>query len=242
MYLDQRASIFGDILQKSLRTTLITSFVEKEITETDTIWLAQARNTIQVVTLYSGEGLGLSYAQQLGAALVSQSRRMNLFRRVENEDFSSGRSAEEHVAAWVRAETRRRVAFGIFRADVFISLLMNCPPSISAEELQISLPYPDSLWQSIGRHSPEEMVTALRHESSKRSGLLFCDLVRIALDRGEVLLNMEARDYELLLFGLQKEVWKFSHDPDMFQRLTGLSLEDDGYSDSLDMDASPHLQ
>ncbi|KAJ9637539.1 hypothetical protein H2204_004688 [Knufia peltigerae] len=239
MYLDQRASVFGDILQKGLRTALITSFIEEELTDTDTIWLAQARNTIQVVSLYSGQGLGLTYAQHLGAVLLSQSRRMGLFRRTENEDFSAPRSAEEHVAAWVRTETRRRVAFGIFRADVFMSSLMNCPPSISPEELKISLPYPDSLWQSIGNLPAEEMLDALRDEAGKQnSGLLFCDLVRITLDRHEVLLNMEARDYELLLFGLQREVWKFSHDPDMFQRLTGHTPQEDEHADFLDVEVT----
>lgn len=234
MYLDQNASVFGVLMHKHLRIALITSFIEKEITEPDTIWLAQARNTIQVVSLYFGEGLGLTYAQHLGAVLVSQSRRMNLFRRSELEEFPSTKSPEDQIATWVRAETRRRVAFGIFRADVFMSLLMNCPPSISADELEIPLPYPDHLWHSIGKIPPQEMLAKLECYQEKRDETLFCDLVRIVLDRDEVLLNMETRHYELLLFGLQTQVWRFSHDPDTFQRLIGRSWQEEGPMESMD--------
>lgn len=238
MYLDKNASVFGTLMHKSLCLALITSFIEKEITESDTIWLAQARNTIQVVALYFGQGLELTYAQHLGAVLVTQSRRMNLFTRAGLEDYPAGSTPAEQVAAWIRAETRRRVAFGIYRADVFLSLLLNCPPIISANELQISLPYPDSLWMSIGKLSPEELLAALERERMKRNDNLFCDLIRIMLDRDEVLLNMETRDYELLLFGLQEQVWKFSHDPDMFQRLIGHPWQEEGSSESLDVDVN----
>ncbi|PPJ57912.1 hypothetical protein CBER1_09956 [Cercospora berteroae] len=49
--------------------------------------------------------------------------------------------------------------------------------------------------------------------------MLFSDLVRIALDEDEVLPALKPVDVELLLFGLQHEVWRFSHDPDIFKRL-----------------------
>lgn len=235
MYLeDENASVFGTMMHRRLQTALITSFIEQEITEADTIWLAQARNTIQVVSLYFGQGKELAYAQRLGAALVSQSRHMGLFRQTGLEDFPAGGSAEEQFAAWVRAETRRRVAFGIYRADVFLSLLSNSPPSIPADELEISLPYPDSSWLSIGKLSPEESLSALERERVKRNETRYCDLIRILLDRDEVLVSMGARDYELLLFGLQEQVWKFSRDPDMFHRLIGHAWQEETDSKSLD--------
>ncbi|KEF54114.1 uncharacterized protein A1O9_09909 [Exophiala aquamarina CBS 119918] len=236
MYLDQNASVFGKMMHMCLRTSLITSFIEKEITELDTIWLAQARTTIQVVALYFGQGLELTYAQHLGAVLVTQSRRMNLFKRSVAEEFSGASTPEEQIEAWILAETRRRVAFGIVRADVFLSLLLNCPPSISADELEIGLPYPDHLWLSIGKLSPQELLAALERERMKRNETLFCDLIRIILDHDEALLNMEPRDYELVLFGLQQQVWKFSHDPDMFQRLIGHPWQEEGFVEPLDMD------
>lgn len=239
MYLDDdnNASVFGTMMHRCLQTSLITCFIENEIAEADTIWLAQARNTIQVVSLYFGQGQELVYAQRLGAALVSQSRHMGLFRRTGSEEDLGvvGRNPEEQFAAWVQAETRRRVAFGIYRADVFLSLLLNCPPNISADELEIPLPYPDSLWLSIGKRPVDESLAALERERMKRNETRFCDLIRILLDRQEVLVSMEARNYELLLFGLQEQVWKFSHDPDMFQRLTGHAWQEDtGAAGSLD--------
>lgn len=236
MCLDHNASVFGTIMHKRLRTSLITCFIDNDMPEPDTTWLAQARNTIQVVSLYFGQELELTCAQHLGAVLVSQARRMNLFRRTGMEDFLVGSTPEEQVAAWIWAETRRRVAFGIFRADVSLSILMNCPPTISADELDIPLPYPDSLWLSIGKQSPQDLLAALERERTKRNETLFCDLIRIMLDRDEVLPNMETRDYELLLFGLQEQVWKFSHDPDMFQRLTGRPFQNEQHAESLDME------
>ncbi|KAL7755485.1 hypothetical protein ACKLNR_014583 [Fusarium oxysporum f. sp. zingiberi] len=254
MYLeDDKADVFGTMMHRCLQTSLITSFIESEMAEDDTIWLAQARNTIQVVSLYFGQGQELAYTQRLGAALVSQSRHMGLFRLTGLEDCPAGATPEEKLAAWIRAETRRRVAFGIYRADVFQSLLTNCPPCISADELQITLPYPDSLWMSVGKLPVEEALAAVERERAKRTETRFCDLMRILRDRDEVLVSMEARDYELLLFGLQEQVWKFSHDPDIFQRLTGHSWQDAPDAGSLDaeinrvfnssdMDAWDHLE
>lgn len=238
MYLDEKASVFGTLMHERLQTCLMTSFCEEEVSGADTIWLAQARNTIQVVALYFARGQELNYAQRLGALLIAQSRRMKLFSRPREEEFCPGQTAAEQVAAWVTAETRRRVAFGIFRADVFLSLLLNCLPSISADELEISLPYPDSLWLSIGKLAPEHLLAALEYERKQRDETLFCDLIRILLDRDEALLDMETRHYELVLFGLQKQVWTFSHDPDIFQRLIGQPWQDGGCPESLDIEIS----
>jgi len=52
---------------------------------------------------------------------------MKLFERAPVEEMATESTVEEQVKAWIAAETRRRVAFGIYRADVYLSLLLNWP-------------------------------------------------------------------------------------------------------------------
>ncbi|CAD0109400.1 unnamed protein product, partial [Aureobasidium uvarum] len=48
---------------------------------------------------------------------------------------------------------------------------------------------------------------------------------QIALDPNEVLPLLQPLEHELLLYGLQYSVWRFSHDSGMFKRLTGLDAD-----------------
>lgn len=214
---------FGSILHEKIRLNLATTSVGLEDAENDILWLAQARLLIQVAALYFGQRRAFSYAQQLGAIIAAQARRMDLFSTLGRPNFSNELSIEQQIVVWKNREARKRLAFGILRADVFTSLLLSTRPFLSAEEIYLDLPGEDEIWNRLDEIPPSQLVAQLRAEASKTVGVKFCDLVRVAGDRSETLLNLNARGYELLVFGLQDQVWRFSHDRGMFPRLTGQS-------------------
>lgn len=83
------------------------------------------------------------------------------------------------------------------------------------------MPCSDELWRNMDGLSADEQVLAMRIEERQYTPTLFSDLLRILLDRSEAQPAMRSVGYELCLFGLQAPIWKVSHDPDLFCRLTG---------------------
>lgn len=222
MYGGDRECKFGNMLHEHIRRHLAMSLIGLEDAEGDILWLGQARLLIQVAALYFGQRRAFSYAQHLGAITVAQARRMNLFSTL-GSGSTGDCSMEQQVAAWHNSENRKRLAFGILRADIFTSVLLNTRPLLSAEEIYLDLPTEDEIWTNLDNIPPDQLIDKLKTEAQNTLGLPFCDLVRVAGDRGETLLNMSARGYELLIFGLQDHVWRFSHDRSIFPRLTGQS-------------------
>jgi hypothetical protein len=227
MYASRQHARFGTMMHERTRQVLADSLLELETTEQDILWLAQARVLTQVTALYFGQKRGFSYAQHLGAVVITQARRMHLFtaRRYEmGRDGGSETSTEEELVSWARAESRKRLAYGIFRADAFNSVILNTRPLLASEEISLGLLCSDTVWQIPTDVSAEDRLKAVREDRARQNDIPFCDLVRVVFDRQEVLSEMdqmEPRAYELLLFGLQGLVWRFSHDLCMFVRLTG---------------------
>ncbi|KAE8372125.1 hypothetical protein BDV26DRAFT_302216 [Aspergillus bertholletiae] len=213
---------FGVALHEHIRNVLLAPLFSIEEVEESLLPLGQARLLIQVAALYFGQRRAFSYAQHLGAVVITQARRMDLFSARRTAQLpTTDLSPEAQVRAWWQVEARKRLAFGILRADVFTSVLMNSRPLLSAEEIELELPAPDRLWNPTEPLPTDALARQITASASSIPHLPFCDLVRIALDRSEALLDMEPAHYELLLFGLQEPVWRFSHDPTLFLRLTG---------------------
>ncbi|OJJ01169.1 hypothetical protein ASPVEDRAFT_82707 [Aspergillus versicolor CBS 583.65] len=240
MYGTPQESRFGTALHEEIRLALVTPLFNVEEMEQGLLALAQARLLAQVAALYFGQRRAFSYAQHLGAVLIAQARRMDLFTVSRAHSSTADASKEEQLNAWCVLEARKRLAFGILRADVYASVLMNSRPLLSPEEIEFDLPAPDELWIAADNPSVDKFLTGIRSHAP-RARLSFCDLVRIAFDRSEALLEMEPARYELLLFGLQEPVWRFSHDPHLFRRLTG-SLQLPGITPDQQPTAGSSLQ
>lgn len=244
MYGSDKLKQFGMLLHKGLRRLLVSSLFELERPEGDLIWMAQARLLTQVQGLYFGQPQSFSYAQvgddetsdyllvpiltnekHLGAILVTQARRLELFqctaRMRAYADASNMVIDSEAPKVWFQSEARKRLAFGILRADVYTSVLLNSRPLLSHDEIDLTMPCSDDLWRNPDGLSAKEQVLAARVESRHHPRIMFSDMLRILLDRRETIPAMGLMGYELCLFGLQASIWKFSHDPDLFRRLTG---------------------
>ncbi|KAL2070821.1 hypothetical protein VTL71DRAFT_13847 [Oculimacula yallundae] len=223
MYGSNQSAQLGTLIHCRLRQVLTTS-LDFGAPDEDLVWLGQARLLTQVNALYFGQSQAFSYAQHLGGILVAQARRMNLFRaqryRSDESGSESQRTTSERLARWLYIEARRRLAFGIFRAETYTSVLLNTRPLVSPEEIDLALPYADSIWRG-GKLPPEVYLAMVERDEASRHKQRFSDVVRIAFERDETPSSLDPQGNELLLFGLQQSVWKFSHDHDVFARLTG---------------------
>ncbi|KPI35940.1 uncharacterized protein AB675_10461 [Cyphellophora attinorum] len=147
MYGGSGSVTFGSMMHSKTRTYLTMGF-ELDHDDEDFTWLAQARLYTQVAALYFGQAKAFTYAQHLGALLIAQARRMGLYSadlyERAHQSFELLRSTQrshERLAIWLQLEGRRRLAFGVFRADTYTSVLLDTPPLLSMEELDLLMSY-----------------------------------------------------------------------------------------------------
>ena len=194
MYGGNHSSQYGSLMHEHLREFLAQSLFDFQVTDDDCVSLAIARSLTQVAALYFGHNRAFSYAQHLGSILIAQARRMDLFSppRLQNvllpiPDLDSDSSTNaEWLSRWVHAETRKRLAYAILRLEVYTSLLLNTRPLLSSEEMQLELPCSLFLWLT-KFPSDSHFVAAIHQDaaSNNREKVLFCDNVRLVMDRNE---------------------------------------------------------
>ena len=107
------------------------------------------------------------------------------------------------------------------RADVYTSVLLNSRPLLSPEEINLTVPQSERLWHNDDKLTPREQLLTLRVESGLHNQILFSDLLRIMFERDERAPLSQSIGHELCLFGMQSALWRFSHDLDLFSRLSG---------------------
>lgn len=234
MYRGRLSCEYGSMMHTVLcdRLTAPLEF-EKRDDRADFVWLAQTRLLTQVAALYFGRHKAFSFAQHLGVLLIAQVRKLDLFSHVwyrnRMELFYRVRgiwSDEERLAVWLEAESRKRLAFGVFRGDTFTSIVLGTKPLISLDEIDLEFPACGVIWGGPAV-SARQALDIIDHEhriSSKP--LIASDAFHILMDRVEVLPSLEPLTHELLLFGLQQPLWRFSRDDRLFERLTGNSHVD----------------
>lgn len=247
MYGGSKASHFGVLLHEALRELLCEPMLTSDESDSSSLALAQARLLTQVAALYFGQKRAFSYAQHLGSVLIAQTRRMDLYspsrhqHELSHVPTSTHESAENSkwLARWLLAESRKRLAFGILRAEVYTSVLLNARPMLCAEEMEIELPSSNYLWLTKFT-SDAQFVAAIRQDATSNMSekLPFSDVVRITYERNEVTPPLSVVSQELLIFGLQEHVWRLSHDPDTLLRLTGSQIDSKEIYNGLD-DSTP---
>lgn len=226
MYCGSQASDYGAMMHTHIRG-MLTLAIELEDDEHDFVWLAQARLLTQVAALYFGRPKAFTYAHHLGALLVAQAWRNNLFSSLYASEIlrkfhqlKGAGSDEERLELWLQLETRRRLAFGIFRGDTYTSTLLHTRPLVSMEEIDLCVPTCDTVWRS-EKLSVGLCLQMIEHDQTPSRELWVSDIFRIAMDSHESLPPLSPAGQELLMFGLQYPIWRFSKDRQMFARLTG---------------------
>jgi hypothetical protein len=228
------AMAYGSMMHERLRVAFFTAQFQFQNVGQSFEWLCQSLLTTQVASLYFGHRQAFSFAQQLGSIIVSFARKGNLFNdsferyKAAKNSESTSFTSKQDFSSWIRSETRKRLAFGILRVDIFVSVLLNTPPLISYEEMNLGLPCSESIWLRNG--SNEDQMPIINRNCVEEQNMWFSDLMRIALDRGEILPRLSPAGYELVLLTLQSQIWRFSHDHELLGRITG--YEDSNLSTS----------
>lgn len=222
-YDGQEGQKYGSMMHEALRTLLTAAPYEFVEAEKEPFWFIQALILTQLCALYFGQRRAFTFAQHLGCILVTQSRRMNLFSanrltRTHPGVHDSMSWPEQERAIINRTEAKRRLTFGIYRVDIYMTVLLNTRPIMSYEEIEmetLSCLHRDAYLRGelYRAPAPDDRKTA--------GGLRYCDLMRIALERDEDLPYLDPIEHELLLYGLQQKVWEICFDPDALTRLTG---------------------
>ncbi|RGP71297.1 zinc finger protein [Fusarium sporotrichioides] len=225
MYLGPVGSQYGAMMHNVVRRHLV-MFLEVDIIQDSLLWLAQARLLTQVAALYFGQPRAFSYAQHLGTLLTSQARRMCIFsgsihkQRMSQFEKAKGLMKDaERFDLWLAIEERRRLAFGIFRGGIFTSVLLNTKPLITLDEIDLEFPCCDAVWNGQQDLDPRVSLEMIEHDYTPSRNMRASDIYSILLERSEVLPPLEPGAHELLLFGLQPLIWRFSYDRQIAQDL-----------------------
>jgi hypothetical protein len=147
--------------------------------------------------------------------LIAQSRRLNLFQEPNYSHtgpLDLSEAEEARLARWRSLESRKRLAYGIMRADVYTSVLLNSRPLLSYEEIYLTLPHSEKLYHNDGELSTREQLLTSRIEAERCPQMVFSDLLRVTLERNEKAPLDDAVAFELCLFAMQSPLWRFSHD------------------------------
>ena len=211
---------FGSVIHENLRTLVLASSPMFVGMKTEPLWLLQSIHIHEAGALYFGHSRAFSVSQQLGSMLIFACRRLNLFSStsLEPRSLEEGGGCEPAMAdesgGWVDIESRRRLAFGVFRIDVYRSTLLNTRPLMSYEEFSINAPI-----KGRGNKDKDDRVRSeVSGYQQMGSGHEFRELVALALDREEELPAMTPAEHEMLIFALHEVVWKYSSHNDHLRR------------------------
>ncbi|KAL3484552.1 hypothetical protein BJX62DRAFT_248345 [Aspergillus germanicus] len=246
MYGDKACSLYGILMHNQIRSCLVQP-LELDDTDGDFLWLMQARSHTMGAALYFGQPKAFSFAQHLGALLVGQARRMDLFTSTDSclrhlNQQGSSISDTDRQALWLHVEGKRRLAFAIFRAETYTSVLLQKRPLLTMKDITLMLPSCDPVWAS-ERLPAHLCLQMIKHDRTPSRHLKASDLIHIALDQAEPLPPLDPTAYELLLLGLQSCIWGFVSDPSLFNRLTGITRDGETcHSSSQDFDLSSTTQ
>ncbi|KAH6618827.1 hypothetical protein C7974DRAFT_400968 [Boeremia exigua] len=232
MYMDGSASECGAFLHNAVRQRLVLP-LELDAADESLVWLAQARLLAQVAALYFGQPRAFSYAQHLGALLATQARRMGLFTNASHQLLQLKRMKGTATDAscldlWLSIEERRRLAFGIFRGDTFTSVLLNSKPLLSLEEIALEFPTCNSVFNGGADLEPRLALDIIEHYRTPNQHVRASDAFHVLLERNEILPPLEPGAHEILLFGLQSHVWRFSYDRQLLRQFPAAGGADAG--------------
>ncbi|KAL2847079.1 fungal-specific transcription factor domain-containing protein [Aspergillus pseudodeflectus] len=156
-----QAHTLSYILRGTLRKALDT-MVDENIHQTIEIPFAQAALLNQIQMAFDGVRHIALKAQFQRAMLVtvcrglnSRMRREDLLQRQDNgPDASYG---DEAVSKWLGRELCRRLTYAIWLIDCQFSLHASVPPMMSLDDLDPSLPCPETLWDMNGAALSREL-------------------------------------------------------------------------------------
>ena len=236
MYSGELGRIYGSMMLEYIFSALLTSRCLYDQTLQPSDMVFRFMLLTQIAALYFGQRRLFLRALHLGGIIISEARQAKLFDEPDKgaaSVFSQDQTSSFDI--FVSTETRTRIALGIFRADIFMSAVLNVRPTMSPEELNLYLPCPDEIWSDGDEDTWRDYLSRQDHNKN----ILYSDLARIAMDRSARLPRLSIGGHGLVLFATQESVWRFCHDPSVFSRITGNDPMDDMSEDEFDHEFSP---
>ncbi|KAI1119754.1 fungal-specific transcription factor domain-containing protein [Nemania abortiva] len=145
-------------------------------------------------------------ATYLNATLISTCRRLGVFddRYLDRKHIVE----QSPLSTWLAREQLHRLAFAVFCADTYISILQDHPPTVRYQELQIPLPMSMKLWGAVGDAERRKLQW---QEPAGRQKVLFSSILRDILEdepRMETPYQLGLTGSHLGLCALWSGVWE----------------------------------
>ncbi|KAI0914182.1 fungal-specific transcription factor domain-containing protein [Ustulina deusta] len=115
-------------------------------------------------------------ATHLNAILISTCRSLGIFK---DRYLYHGDPEQSPLSIWLTKEQLHRLAFSVFCVDSYISILLDYPPTVRYQELQIPLPMSTRLWEAA---SDSERRKLQWEEPAGRQKVLFSSIIRDVLE------------------------------------------------------------
>ncbi|ORY86402.1 fungal-specific transcription factor domain-domain-containing protein [Protomyces lactucae-debilis] len=117
--------------------------------EQENFYTMQAQCLLDIADLYSLQSQAvMEAAEERRSSLVKRARLRNMFNENYDERPEDHLNTEGRWQILRRAEERRRLAWGIFANDTMFALLFGVRPLIEVDDIKISLPCLESLWEA----------------------------------------------------------------------------------------------
>ncbi|KAL8921868.1 MAG: hypothetical protein Q9172_003801 [Xanthocarpia lactea] len=145
----------------------------------------------------------LARAVHFNGSLVSLCRLRGVF----GGQYSCVGTGDSPSVSWVAQEQVHRLAYAVLRADAYLSVLTDHPPSVRYHEIGIPLPKCSHIWAAA---TEDERRSLQWDEPAGRGKALFCFLVHDFLDpsqRRHLHYRLTEADYHLTLCSSQIGIW-----------------------------------
>ncbi|KAI9728559.1 MAG: hypothetical protein M1834_007587 [Cirrosporium novae-zelandiae] len=198
LYESNHSILVANRLHAALRSLLYNVSADLRQIRSWSLSLYQADILNIIFGFLSAQRADAIMAEVANGVLVTLIRRLGFF----NQEFVA--SGEETAQIWIYGEEKRRLALAAVKIDSYISVVHNRPPTISYEELAISLPCTQSTWDA-----QRDASWKIRdQESILRSHSLVSQVVQDVVNNTGDIMPLLEEDYQLILCLIQGMIWR----------------------------------
>lgn len=170
----------GNEAHEKLARAMFSSVTGPELMSNPSLHLLQALLLCVVYSLGRlREHAMAAKTTHLNAILISTCRSLGIF---EDRHLYHGSTEQAPLSTWLAREQLHRLAWGVLCVDTFISVILDHPPTLRYQELQIPMPMSTGLWEA---SSDAERRRLQWKEPAGRQTVLFSSMMRDILENGK---------------------------------------------------------
>ncbi|KAI3318445.1 hypothetical protein HD806DRAFT_315864 [Xylariaceae sp. AK1471] len=196
----------GNETHKKLARTIFSAVTGQELMSSPSLHLMQALLLCVVYSLSQLREQGMAAkATHLNSLLISTCRSLGIF---DDQHLYHSDVERSPLSMWLAKEQLHRLAFAVFCADTYMSIILDHPPTVRYQELQIPLPMSTRLWEAVGETERRRLQW---QEPAGRQKGLFSSMLRDILEdesQNSIPYQLGLTGSHLGLCALRNGVWE----------------------------------